>query len=154
MMNIKPFNKLKDSKGQAMVEMAIILPLLLTVLFGIIDLGLLYSNRIKFESATVEASRYISRHTEEDPALLENKAKEIIRSSMGIHDGDSIYISNITIDSDLVQLSARYTFKPITYVGYAFFSGNDSEVASNLVALHSTFTSSVPVSQEAGQFNE
>ena len=49
---------LHAEKGQAMVEFALVLPLLLTLLCGIIDFGWLYYNQITLNNAAREGARY------------------------------------------------------------------------------------------------
>lgn len=46
-----------NKRGQSMVEFAVILPLLLMVLLGIMEFGLLLSNQLILESASREAAR-------------------------------------------------------------------------------------------------
>jgi hypothetical protein len=47
------FSKLKKSeKGQSIVEFALVLPLLLTLLCGVIDFGWIYSNQYRVENAS------------------------------------------------------------------------------------------------------
>lgn len=53
--------KLKNSEeGQAIVEFALVLPLLLTILCGIIDFGWLFYNQLNLDNASREAARQIS----------------------------------------------------------------------------------------------
>ena len=49
---------LKSEKGQSMVEFALVVPLLLTILCGIIDMGWAYSNKYSIESAAFSGVRY------------------------------------------------------------------------------------------------
>ena len=49
---------LRSEKGQAMVEFALVLPLLLALLCGIIDFGWLYYNQITLNNAAREGARY------------------------------------------------------------------------------------------------
>jgi Flp pilus assembly protein TadG len=49
---------LKNQKGGSLVEFAIVLPLLLIILFGIIELGLLLYNQAVLTNATREGARY------------------------------------------------------------------------------------------------
>jgi Flp pilus assembly protein TadG len=46
-----------DSRGQAMVEFAIILPLLLTVIFALVQFGILFANEIEITNAARDAAR-------------------------------------------------------------------------------------------------
>jgi hypothetical protein len=49
--------RLRAEKGQALVEFAVVLPVLCLVLFGIIQFGLLFYNYIDLTSATREGAR-------------------------------------------------------------------------------------------------
>ena len=52
------FGKLKKSeKGQSIVEFALVLPLLLTLLCGVIDFGWIYSNQYRVENASYAGAR-------------------------------------------------------------------------------------------------
>lgn len=57
---------LKSERGQAMVEFALVLPVLLTLLCGIIDFGWIYYNQITLNNAAREGARYAVIHY--DPA--------------------------------------------------------------------------------------
>ena len=50
--------KLKNEKGQAMVEFALVLPILLFVVCGIIDFGWLFFNQLSLDNACREGARY------------------------------------------------------------------------------------------------
>ena len=54
-MNI--LNKLKEERGAAVVEFAIVVPLLLLLLFGIIDFGVLIYDKAMLTNASREAAR-------------------------------------------------------------------------------------------------
>jgi TadE-like protein len=53
-------SKRADRRGQAMAEFALVLPLALLVLFGIIQFGFLFASQIGFVNALREAARYAS----------------------------------------------------------------------------------------------
>ena len=55
----------KKEEGQAMVEFALVLPLLLVLLFGIIDFGWLFYNKIDVNNASREGARYAAIHYSE-----------------------------------------------------------------------------------------
>lgn len=52
------FRKLKGENGQAVVELAITLPLLLLLLCGILDYGWLFFNKLSISNYSREATRY------------------------------------------------------------------------------------------------
>ncbi len=74
--------RLKGEKGQSAVEFALILPILIILLCGIIDFGWLYNCDIAAKNAAREAARYTAIHlydssTDDD---LE-KAKSIVKAN-------------------------------------------------------------------------
>ena len=53
-------NMYKSTRGQGLLEFALILPLLMVVWFGVFDLGRLYFSSITLTSAAREGARYLS----------------------------------------------------------------------------------------------
>ena len=76
--------KLINEKGQAMVEFAIILPILMVLVFGIIDFGWLYYNQSALNNSAREGVRFAVVNT--TPAdrltLIENKVNAVSPSSI------------------------------------------------------------------------
>jgi len=50
----------KSEKGQAMVEFALVLPVLLLIIAGIIDFGLIFNQKVLANNASREAARYVA----------------------------------------------------------------------------------------------
>lgn len=50
----------KDESGQSLVEFALVLPVLLLILIGIIDFGKIFSTELVIEGAALDAARYAS----------------------------------------------------------------------------------------------
>lgn len=50
--------RFKSEKGQAMVEFALILPILLLIICGIIDFGWMFYNQLSLDNACREGARY------------------------------------------------------------------------------------------------
>lgn len=57
---------IKNEKGQAMVEFALVLPILLLLLCGICEFGSIFSNQILANNACREAVRYAAVHYRDD----------------------------------------------------------------------------------------
>lgn len=73
--------KLKKSQcGQAMVEFALVLPILLILVGGIIDFGWLYYNKIALNNAAREGARYAAIHYNIS-ADWKTKSVELMNSS-------------------------------------------------------------------------
>lgn len=58
--------KCRREDGQAMVEFALILPIFLLILCGIIDFGWLFYNQLSLNNACREGARYAVVHTAEN----------------------------------------------------------------------------------------
>jgi Flp pilus assembly protein TadG len=54
---VKRFRKINNQNGAAMVEFAIVLPLLLTLIFGIIEFGVMFYDKAVITNASREAAR-------------------------------------------------------------------------------------------------
>lgn len=52
----------RSEKGQAMVEMALILPILILIIGGIVDFGWLFYNKLALNNAAREGARYAAIH--------------------------------------------------------------------------------------------
>lgn len=63
MINVRIAQFIKENRGQAMVEMALVLPLLLLLLFGIMECGRLFASYIEVEHATRDGARYAAVHS-------------------------------------------------------------------------------------------
>jgi Flp pilus assembly protein TadG len=50
--------KLKDQRGQALVEMALVMPILLMMLFGIVEFGRIYNYQLTLSNAVREGARF------------------------------------------------------------------------------------------------
>ena len=71
----------RSEKGQAMVEFALCLPILLILVCGIIDFGWIYYNQISINNAAREGARYAAVYYTQD-SDWESTAEEIMKSSM------------------------------------------------------------------------
>lgn len=58
--------RIKSERGQAMVEFALVLPLLILLLCGILDFGWIFYNDIMVSNAAREAARYSAIHVYDD----------------------------------------------------------------------------------------
>lgn len=62
--------KCRREDGQAMVEFALILPIFLLILCGIIDFGWLFYNQLSLNNACREGARYAVVHTADNADTL------------------------------------------------------------------------------------
>jgi uncharacterized protein (UPF0333 family) len=108
---------MKKENGQAMVEFALVLPILLLFLAGIIDFGWLFYNQLSANNASREAARYIAIHYYFDDmdgkshyaaGSAETKALELIDAYTTMTD---LYVYEITPQSDDVNGGKKVNIK-------------------------------------------
>jgi Flp pilus assembly protein TadG len=104
---------LRTEKGQAMVEFALVLPLLIALLCGIIDFGWLYYNQITLSNAAREGARYAVIHY--DPAVDWKGAAEdrMLGSMAGVSSAAAIVSDPIE-----QQITATVTATPRILTGF------------------------------------
>ena len=99
-MKLKLFKK---ENGQAMVEFALVLPILLLFIAGILDFGWIYHNQLSANNASREAARYISIHYYSDnmnSTTATTKATNMIKEYTNITD---IVVDTIIPENDYVN---------------------------------------------------
>jgi hypothetical protein len=71
---------IREAKGQSMLEAALMLPLLLTITFAIIDFGVLFSVNLALESGVSQAARYGMTGRFEDGMTREESMLSLMRA--------------------------------------------------------------------------
>lgn len=102
-------NLIKNENGQAMVEFALVFPILILLVGAIIDFGWIYYNQLTANNASREAARYIAIHYYFDnmdsksynsPGSAEAKAREIIEDYISMYE---LNVFDINPESDDVN---------------------------------------------------
>ncbi|MBQ6711114.1 MAG: pilus assembly protein [Clostridia bacterium] len=103
----------RSEKGQAIVEFALVLPLLLALLCGIIDFGWLYYNQITLNNAAREGARYAVIHYDPTTDWKETAENRMITNMVGVN-------SAVAVVSDPVaqQITASVTATPRILTGF------------------------------------
>lgn len=93
--------------GQAMVEFALVLPILLLIVCGIIDFGWLFFNQLSLDNACREGARYATVHSinEDCEALTAEHVQNIISPVI-----DNVTVT-ITYSSEADRLAGDVTVK-------------------------------------------
>jgi Flp pilus assembly protein TadG len=137
MINIKKRNpKLADRKGQALIETALAVPIILLLIFSFIDLGRAIYYYSALQNSVREGARYASVHkleTTDDTDLVKDKvvaysvAVDITTSDVTVT--PETYVSGTTTE---VTVSASYGFEPITpFLAWAFDPSSPSAIVMN-----------------------
>lgn len=121
---------LKSERGQAMVEFALVLPLLLILLCGIIDFGWLYYNQITLNNAAREGARYAVIYY--DPVSDWKSAAEsrMLSSMVGVSSAAAI-----VSDPTEQRITASVTATPRILTGFT-----STILGKQTVELHASCT--------------
>lgn len=115
-------NQKRRSKGQSLVETAIILPIVLLLIMGIIDFGLLFNNYILISNASREGARKaaLGGTDSEVVQIIENMTTTLDLSKMTINISPSFGSRGHGTE---VKVSIAYDSKLITPLIDNFFPG-------------------------------
>ena len=80
----------RREKGQSMVELALILPVLLALLCGIVDFGWIYYNQITLNNAAREGARYAVIHYDPTVDWKEEAESRMINDMVGVNSATAI----------------------------------------------------------------
>ena len=137
----KRLRKFKREDGQSMVEFALILPIFLLILCGIIDFGWLFYNQLSLNYACREGARYAVVHTDEN-ADVQNIISHIENNSTTVFSNDGVNIK-VTYSSPSDPTSGDVTVDMQAEI--SFFT----PVLSTILGEEKTLTSTVTMKVES-----
>jgi Flp pilus assembly protein TadG len=122
---------LKKEDGQSVVEFALVLPFLLLIVCGIIELGLLINTKLTLNNCAREAVRYAAINSNEvdiEGTITDRVSQFALLDSINV---DVTYSSEAHRQGDVtVDISAVYN--SVTPLGKLFFSTNHKLLTSTL----------------------
>lgn len=120
--------------GQAVVELALVLPVLIVLLFGAIEAGRLFFTYVALEEAVHEGATYGAQVPTDSTGIT----ARVVESSSHQEVQDAV-VDPPVCNADDVTVSASTTFPAITPLGSLFaglFSGGSFTVRSTVVATN------------------
>ena len=135
----KAFQKLhgqRARKGQAVVEFALTLPLLLVLMCGILDFGWIYVNQYKVEDAAFQGARYGSIYVEsQTEAALAAGIETRVRENLP-QDGDGVTVEEaVDKTGRKITVTVTYPVKTLTFVAGTFWK-NGYQATSTSVSSY------------------
>lgn len=129
--------KIKDESGQSIVEFAIIVPILLTLLCGILDFGWIFANQYKVENAAYAGARYaslyVSDYDDSNISELIEKIEDRVKENLW-NGGDGATVS-VNITSDKIDVTVVYPVKNLTYVAQTFYGEYYEATSSSVTSI-------------------
>lgn len=120
----------KRENGQSMVEFALVLPILILLLCGIIDFGWIYSNKIAAVNACREAARYSAIHVNDSSTNDDNADATAVVSE------SAPYLSSLVVtltypNADSVEITVEATIPYLTGVSSTLFGDSGVTIDSS-----------------------
>jgi Flp pilus assembly protein TadG len=114
-------NKLANERGQTMTEFALILPILVVLLFGIIQFGIIFNNYVTLTDAARAASRKgaVSRS---DPNPTKACQDAGYAAGVNLSNPGTDFVVTCTFQGGDVNVTASYPYQ-ISLLGWVVASG-------------------------------
>lgn len=109
--------KRRREEGQAIVEAAYVIPLLIVVLCGIIDFGWIFSNQLMVNNCSREGARYAAVHTGETGFV--ELVTQRVKKTAGIGSPEDLTVNVEIVDGD-VQVTVSRTLRVLTPLAGVF----------------------------------
>ena len=120
----------KNEKGQALVELALVLPLLLALLCGIVDFGWIYYNQITLTNAAREGARYAVIHYDPATGWKEDATEKMMSTMVGVKSATALVTDPVE-----QQITAYVTAEPKILTGFT-----STLLGKQTIELHSSCT--------------
>lgn len=125
----------KKIEGQAMVEFALVLPILIMLICGIIDFGWIFGNQILVNNATREAARDTAIHYSEFASQV-----EVVENAESIVEAKAQILKNVGVTVTLtagenVTLSVEGTIPLLTPLTSIFMGETYAMKAKSVMRL-------------------
>jgi hypothetical protein len=92
-------HSLRSERGAALVEFAVVLPLLVVLLFGIMEAGWLFAQQVELRNATREGARLAVVDYGDAPTIITETCARADLSSPGTTFSITINTDSITVDA-------------------------------------------------------
>ena len=117
----RPRNATRRKRAAAVVEFAVVLPLLLTILFGIIEYGWVFMVRQSLQTAAREGCRLAVLQTATDPAI-EGRVQAVMQPT-----GLSTYtvtMTHATVGNPIETVEIQVPYNDVSLMGGFFGTHN------------------------------
>jgi len=125
-----PKKRLRPDSGEALVEMALVLPILLVLSLGMLDFGRAFHMKNIVDSAAREACRVAVITTPPDVALAQGRAADILTAG-GVTGGSTAVVGPDPAKMVTVTVTARFKF--VTPGLFALFGSLADPTGINMI---------------------
>ena len=118
--------------GQELVEYALILPLFLILILGILDLGRVVYYYSAMQNVVREGARYGSIHLEDD-GIETTICNLIMNRAIGVEITCDDVTTDIDFDAGTVTVNVVYGFVPVSKIITGFFGLNQINISTGSI---------------------
>jgi Flp pilus assembly protein TadG len=126
-------------RGQSMVELALVLPLLLLILFGIVDLGRVFNAYIAITNASREGALYGSFYPPVNESAKARIRERVLQEAQPtvMLDSNLIHVSSVATGSgtEPVTVTVEYPFAAVSMMMGSFFPSNPYNLKATTVMM-------------------
>ncbi|MDD6236045.1 MAG: TadE/TadG family type IV pilus assembly protein [Clostridiales bacterium] len=123
--------RFRDEDGQSALEFAIVLPILLLLVCGIIEFGLLFNMQLTLDHCAREGVRYAAIHSNESD--IEQVIADRVDGFALMGDADvAVVYSETSHRRGDVTVTVHAVYKAITPIGKLIFSSNEKLLSCEL----------------------
>jgi len=131
--------RLKSEKGQAMVEFALVLPILILLLCAIMDFGWIFFQKILVTNAAREAARYSAVHLYDDGTV--NAADTTAARTVALGSSSVLpdaLTASLTVSDGAVTVTVTSPAAVITGLTSSFFGGSTVNLTASSTMRYET----------------
>ncbi len=117
--------------GQAVVEAALVIPLFILILCGILDFGWIFYNQLKVNNSSREGARYAIVNSE--LADLSGSVAGKVRSEWDTSDSDTLSVTVEIVNNEDIRVTVSKDVKVLTPIAGIFVPDQEVAVKSTSV---------------------
>ncbi|MEX1308053.1 MAG: TadE family protein [Eubacteriales bacterium] len=121
----------KREKGQAMVETALVLPLFLLVVCGIIDFGWIYANQLMLNSSSRDGARYAVVRADNTDMVTE--VTQHLKENITLIESNDLNVTVVVETDGDISVTCQSDVKVLTPLTGIFVSGQTISLTSTTV---------------------
>lgn len=125
-----------SERGQSMVELALLVPLLALILLGLIDFGRVFGAFIVITNAAREGARYGSQYPNDIDGMKVRTIREADWSGISLrYDEINVQISGGTAPGQPLALSVMYPYSAVSTLISTFWGGGNLMLQARAVMV-------------------
>lgn len=126
---------MRDERGLSTLELALVLPILLTLLFGIVEFSRALSLKFQLTNAARDAARFVALN-EDTEGSLDGLVDDLVNETLGLVDAD-VTITEDCSEGENAEVIVSQDFQPLPPMNSVLepFTEDDGTILINAVGV-------------------